>query len=394
MTVYIVAAKRTAIGKAKRGVFAHTRPDEMLADLMRQTIVDCKIVADNIDDVVIGCAFPEAEQGQNIARIATLIAGLPSTVPGLTLNRYCSSGLNAIAVAANAIAAGSMNLVVAGGVESMSLIPMGGNDWSVSPRIFDNDQNMGIAFGMGITAEIVSKQWNITRSAQDQFALSSNQKAVAAIANNSFLSQIVPLEITRPAPDLKINKIVDNKIVVRVDECPRADTNLNALAKLQSAFANNGKVTAGNSSQMSDGASVLILASESYIKQHDLKPLAKFLGFTVVGLDPKIMGVGPITAIPKILQQTGLKLNDISVIELNEAFAAQSLAVIDTLGLDINKVNPLGGAIAMGHPLGATGAILSTKLIHHLHSIGGKYGLVSMCVGAGMGAAGIFEACL
>lgn len=389
--VYVVAAKRTAIGKAKKGGFAKKRPDELLAKLIKNTVEESKIDANDIADVVMGCAFPEAEQGQNIARIALLLAGLPNSIPGLTINRYCSSGLNSIAIAANMISTGQADVVVAGGIESMSLIPMGGNDWSVSPEVFKNN-DVAIAFGMGITAENVAKQWNISREEQDQFALESNMRAVNAIKNGFFKDEIYPVEVVHGIPDEKSGKIIEKKVIIDTDEGPRADTSLEALASLKPAFAAKGSVTAGNSSQMSDGAGCLVLVSEEYLKQHNLTPIAKFLGFSVAGVPPEIMGIGPLKAIPSVLKQTNLKVEDIDWIELNEAFAAQSLAVINDLKLDKSKVNPCGGAISMGHPLGATGAVLSAKIIHGLRRTGKKYGMVTMCIGTGMGAAGIFEA--
>lgn len=389
--IYIIAAKRTAIGKAKKGGFASKRPDEILAKLLKETVKAAKVDAKDIADVVMGCAFPEAEQGQNIARIASLLAGLPDTVPGITINRYCSSGLNSIAIAANMIANNQADVVVAGGIESMSLIPMGGNDWSISPKVFTNN-DVAISYGMGITAEIVANKWQISRDEQDQFALESNKKAVMAITNGVFKDEIVPIEVIEKCVDNQTNTIKEKIKVVDMDEGPRDDTSLDALLKLKPAFSKDGSVTAGNSSQMSDGAGCLVLVSEEYLKKHQLVPIAKFLGFSVKGVAPEIMGIGPIEAIPAVLNQVNLKLNDIDWIELNEAFAAQSLAVIKDLKLDVNKVNPYGGAIAMGHPLGATGAILATKMIHGLRRNKKKYGIVSMCIGTGMGAAGVIEA--
>ena len=390
--VYIIEAKRSAVTKAHKGGFAKLRPDELLAKIIQETVKSAKINPADIDDVVIGCAFPEGEQGLNIARVSAVLAGLPNSVPGVTLNRYCSSGLNAIAIAANAIRSGECDVVLAGGIESMSMIPMGGNHLSLSPAIFTKDENIGIAYGMGITAENVAKEWHISREAQDAFALQSNQKAVDAIKNGYFKEQILPITVEHSLADEVENKIIKKNVIVDTDEGPYANTNMEALAKLKPAFAFGGSVTAGNSSQMSDGASVLVLVSEDYLKKHNLKPIAKFLEFAVVGVDPKIMGIGPIKAIPKVLEKSNLALNEIDWIELNEAFAAQSLAVIETLELDKMKVNPYGGAIALGHPLGATGAILATKLIHGLRQNSKKYGIVTMCIGNGMGAAGAFEA--
>lgn len=389
--VYIVAAQRSALTKAKKGGLAKTRPDELLAHIIKETVAIAKINPSDIGDVIIGCAFPEAEQGLNVARVASLLAGLPDSVPGMTINRYCSSGLNAIAIAANAIANGDYEVAVAGGVESMSLIPMGGNNFSISPEVFTKDQNVAIAFGMGITAENVAKQWQINRLDQDDFALQSNQRAAMATQNGYFKDQIIPLGVVHHFPDEAEHKIVDNKVIVDIDDGIRADTTIDALTNLRPAFAHNGSVTAGNSSQMSDGAAAVILVSEEYLNKHNLKPLGRFISFAVAGVPPQIMGIGPIHAIPLALKRANLTLQDIDWIELNEAFAAQSLAVIRDLGLDRARVNPYGGAIAMGHPLGATGAILTTKLLHGLKRTGGRYGIVTMCIGAGMGAAGVFE---
>ncbi len=389
--VYIIAAQRAAVGKAKKGGFAKLRPDELLAKVIMTTVKTAQINPLDIEDVIMGCAFPEAEQGLNVARVASLLADLPESVPGFTLNRYCSSGLNSIAAAANCIAQGEMHVIVAGGVESMSLVPMGGNDWSVSPEVFKKDGHVAIAYGMGITAENVAKEWNITREEQDEFALESHKKAINAINNKLFAEEIIPIEVIHRLPDEKSHQIIEKKIIIDTDEGPRSDTTLEALAKLKPAFAVKGSVTAGNSSQMSDGAAALVLVSEEYLKKHNLKPLGRFLGFSVAGVPPRIMGIGPIKAIPKVLQQVGINLEQIDWIELNEAFAAQSLAVINELKLDKNKVNPYGGAIAIGHPLGATGAILSTKILHALRRNNKKYGMVTMCIGTGMGAAGIFE---
>ncbi len=390
--VYIVAAQRSALTKAKKGGFSKTRPDDLLAEILKKTVAISKVDPKDIGDVIIGCAFPEAEQGTNIARVASLLAGLPDSVPGLTVNRYCSSGLNSIAIAANSIANGDYEVAVAGGVESMSMIPMGGNDWSVSPEVFKKDENLAIAFGMGITAENVANEWKISREAQDTFATNSNQKAANATTNGYFKNEIIPVEVTHHLPDLKTNKIIEKKLVVDTDDGIRSDTTVDTLAKLRPAFAAKGSVTAGNSSQMTDGAAAVVLVSEDYLKKHNLKPIGRFLSFAVAGVPARIMGIGPVKAVPLALKQAGLSLKDIDWIELNEAFAAQGLAVIHDLGLDTSIVNPTGGAIAMGHPLGATGAVLTTKLLHGLKRTGKRYGLVTMCIGTGMGAAGVFEA--
>lgn len=391
-SVYIVEAKRSAIGKAKKGGFAKTRPDELLAKIIKETVASSKVNPKDIEDVIIGCSFPEAQQGLNVARISALLADLPNSVPGITINRYCSSGLNSIAFAANLIATGQCEVVLAGGIESMSLIPMGGNDLSFSPEVFSRDEHVAIAYGMGITAENVANDWKVSREAQDAFALESHKRAVDAISKGYFKQEIIPVEVIHRVADEATGKIIEKKFIVDTDEGPRADTTVEALAKLKPVFATNGSVTAGNSSQMSDGAACLVLVSEEYLKAHNLKAIGKFLGFAVCGVDPRIMGIGPIKAIPKVLEQTGLTMDQIDWIELNEAFAAQSLAVIHDLKLDPSKVNPCGGAISMGHPLGATGAILSAKTLHALKRTKKKYGMVTMCIGTGMGAAGIFEA--
>ncbi len=391
--VYIVAAKRSAVTKGKRGGFAKKRPDDLLADILRVTVKESGINPEDIGDVVIGCAMPEGEQGMNVARISTLLAGLPDSVPAFTINRYCSSGLQSIAIAANEIARGNMEVAIAGGIESMSMIPFGGHNISFSSEIFTKDENVAIAYGMGITAENVAKDWNISREQQDEFALKSHQKALSAIENGYLKDEIVPVEVHHRKPDEAKDKIIDHKKVIQQDEGARADTSLEALAKLKPVFAEGGSVTAGNSSQVSDGAAAVVLVSESYLKKHNLKPLGKFLGFAVAGVPARIMGIGPIKAIPKVLEQTNLTLENIDWIELNEAFAAQSLAVMNELKLDEAKVNPCGGAIALGHPLGATGAVLTVKALHGLRRTGKKYGMITMCIGTGMGAAGIIEAC-
>ncbi|MBX9598764.1 MAG: acetyl-CoA C-acyltransferase [Burkholderiales bacterium] len=391
--VYIVAAKRSALTKAKKGSFANTRPDDLLAQLMQKTVASSGVMPEDIGDVIIGCAFPEAEQGLNVARVAAQLAGLPDSVPGMTINRYCSSGLNAIAIAANRIQTGEIEVAIAGGVESMSMIPMGGNDFSVSPAVFQNDKHIGLAYGMGITAEKVAEQWQVSRQAQDEFATASNRKADAAQKAGFFAEEITPIEISRKKANEKSGEIISTTKIVDSDEGIRADTTPEGLAKLKPAFAAAGSVTPGNSSQMTDGAGVLVLVSGEYLKQHGLKALGKFHGFAVSGVAAEIMGIGPIKAIPQLIKQQNLTLKDIDWIELNEAFAAQSLAVINELDLDSGKVNPYGGAIALGHPLGATGAVLAVRVLHGLRRTQKKYGIVSMCIGAGMGAAGLFEVC-
>lgn len=391
--VYIVAAKRSAVTKGKKGGFAKKRPDELLADVLRKTVAESNINPNDIGDIVVGCAMPEAEQGLNVARISSLLAGLPNTVPAFTINRYCSSGLQSIAIAANEIAQGNMDVAIGAGIESMSMIPFGGNKMSFSKEIFEKDENVAIAYGMGITAENVAKDWNISRQDQDAFALNSHKKAVNAIENDYFKDEILPINVDHRKPDEQSGEIINHNKTITTDEGARKDTTAEALAKLKPAFANGGSVTAGNSSQVSDGAGAVILVSEKYLKEHNLKPLGKFLGFSVAGVDPRIMGIGPVAAIPKILKQTDLTIDDIDWIELNEAFAAQSLAVIHDLKLNPEKVNPCGGAIALGHPLGATGTILTVKALHGLRRTGKKYAMITMCIGTGMGAAGIIEAC-
>jgi acetyl-CoA acyltransferase len=346
-----------------------------------------------IEDLICGCAMPEGQQGLNVARTAVVLAGLPTSVGGMTVNRFCASGLSAIQMAADRIRVGEAEVMIAAGVESMSMVPMGGNSPSLSPALFARDENVGIAYGMGLTAEKVATQWKISRQAQDEFALQSHQRALAAQAAGYFAAEITPIEVTDRSPNLVSGEVIEKKRVVNLDEGARADTSLEGLAKLKPPFAARGSVTAGNSSQTSDGAGALILASEKAVKLFGLKPLARFVSFAAKGVPPEIMGIGPIEAIPAALRYAGLKQDDIDWIELNEAFAAQSLAVINTLALNPSKVNPMGGAIALGHPLGATGAIRAATLVHALQRKQLKYGMVSMCIGMGQGAAGIFERC-
>ena len=392
---YIVAATRTPVGKAPRGVFRHTRPDDLLAHVIRQVIAQAPgIDPALIGDAIIGCAMPEAEQGMNIARIGVLLAGLPDAVPGVTVNRFCSSGLQAVAMAADRIRLGEAELMLAGGTESMSAVPMMGNKVAMNPSIFSNE-HVGIAYGMGITAENVAKQWKISREAQDRFAAASHDKALAAIAAGEFKDEISPYALNNHFPDLASGRIIEDSRLVDTDEGPRAGSSAEVLGKLRTVFRNGqfgGSVTAGNASQTSDGAAAILLASESAIKRYNLQPLARFVGYAVAGVPPEIMGIGPKEAIPRVLKQVGLNQDQLDWIELNEAFAAQSLAVIQDLGLDPGKVNPLGGAIALGHPLGATGAIRTATLVHGLRRRKQKYGMVTMCIGTGMGAAGVFEA--
>ncbi len=390
---YIVAATRTPVGKAPRGMFRNTRPDDLLAHVLKSVLAQApSLEAASIGDVIVGCAMPEAEQGMNVARIALLLAGLPNTVSGMTINRFCSSGVQAVALAADRIRLGEAEVMIAAGVESMSMVPMMGNKIAFNPAIFENNEHLGIAYGMGLTAEKVAERWKVTREAQDVFALQSHQRAIAAFNNGEFKDEISPYHITDHVPDMHTREVKIKTRDVVQDEGPRGDTTIEALAKLKTVFAQRGSVTAGNSSQMSDGAGAVLLCSESALKRYNLTPIGKFLGFSVAGVPPEIMGIGPKEAIPRVLKQVGLSLQDMGWIELNEAFAAQSLAVIGDLGLDPARVNPLGGAIALGHPLGATGAIRTATLLHGLRRRKQKYGMVTMCIGTGMGAAGIFEA--
>jgi acetyl-CoA acyltransferase len=389
---YIVAAVRTPVGKAPRGMFRNVRPDDMLAHVLRGAMAQVPgLDPHDIGDVIVGCAMPEAEQGMNVARIGVLLAGLPDTVPAMTINRFCSSGVQAVALAADRIRTGDDDVVIAAGTESMSMVPMMGNKIALNDAVFANNENVAIAYGMGITAENVAKQWKVSREDQDAFAVSSHQKAAKAIAGGGFKDEILAYEIETATPELATGRINVKKRFADTDEGPRPDSTAEALAKLKTAFAAKGSVTAGNSSQMSDGAGAVILMSEKALKKYGVKPLARFAGFAVAGVPPQIMGIGPIKAIPKVLKMTGIKQEDLDWIELNEAFAAQALAVIRDLGLDPAKVNPQGGAIALGHPLGATGAIRTATLLHGLKRTKGKYGMVTMCIGTGMGAAGLFE---
>ncbi len=389
---YIVAATRTPIGKAPKGSFRNVRPDDLLVAAMQSALKQVpNLDPAAIEDAIIGCAMPEAEQGLNVARVAVLLAGLPPSVGGMTINRFCSSGLNAVAIAADRIRVGEADVMIAGGTESMSMVPMTGNKPSFNTRIFERDENVGIAYGMGMTAEKVAAQWKVTREMQDEFAYQSHMKAIAAQKAGEFADEITPIDVVEKFPNLGSREVDVRTRKVALDEGPRADTSLEALAKLKPVFAAKGSVTAGNSSQTSDGAGCLILASERAVKQFNLTPLARFVSFAIRGVPPEIMGIGPKEAIPVALKLAGLKQDDMDWIELNEAFAAQALAVIHDLGLDRAKVNPMGGAIALGHPLGATGAIRSATVVHALRRRQLKYGMVTMCVGTGMGAAGIFE---
>ncbi|MBA2352578.1 MAG: acetyl-CoA C-acyltransferase [Burkholderiales bacterium] len=389
---YIVGAVRTPVGKAPRGMFRQVRPDDMLAHVIRSVLARAPgLDPAAIDDVIVGCAMPEGEQGLNVARIGLLLAGLPNTVAGMTINRFCSSGLQAVAIAADRIRLGEADVMIAAGTESMSMVPMTGNKPSFNPAIFADD-NVGIAYGMGITAENVARRWNISREAQDEFAAQSHGKALLAIEHGGFSDEIAPYEVAASVPDLDTYGVRIVRKAADTDEGPRSGTTTETLAKLKPVFAANGSVTAGNSSQMSDGAGAVLLMSAAALQRFGLRPIGRFLAFAVAGVPPEIMGIGPVKAIPKALRQAGLKQEDIDSIELNEAFAAQSLAVINDLQLDPVKINPCGGAIALGHPLGATGAIRTATLLHGLRRRKQRYGMVTMCVGTGMGAAGVFEA--
>jgi acetyl-CoA acyltransferase len=388
---YIVSAIRTPIGKAPRGVFRHTRPDDLLVHTLKAALAQVPTLDPaTIEDAIVGCAFPEAEQGLNVARMAVLLAGLPKTVGGVTVNRYCASGLTAIAMAADRIRTGEADVMIAAGVESMSVVPLMGYHPSFNTGIF-HDENIGMAYGMGLTAEKVAQQWKISREAQDAFAVESHRRAAAAIENGERAEEITPVEVIEKFPNLATGEIDIKTRTITQDEGLRADTTMEGLAKLKPVFAAKGSVTAGNSSQTSDGAGALILVSEKILKQFNLTPLARFMSFSIRGVPPEIMGIGPKEAIPVALKHAGLTQDQLDWIELNEAFAAQALAVCNDLGLDAAKVNPLGGAIALGHPLGATGAIRAATVIHGLRRRNLKYGMLSMCVGTGMGAAGIFE---
>jgi len=388
---YIVAARRTAVGKAPRGVFRNTRPDDLLAHAIRGMLADVpSLDLKQIEDAIIGCAMPEAEQGMNVARIAVLLAGLPDTVSAMTINRFCSSGLQAVATAADRIRLGEADLMLAGGTESMSMVPMMGFRPSINPDVFA-DENVAIAYGMGITAERVAERWKVSRADQDAFAYASHQKAIAATSSGEFRDEILPYTLEDRYPNLAKRDVKPDARTIDADEGPRADTTPEALGALKAVFRAGGSVTAGNSSQMSDGAGAVLLASEKAIREHGLTPLARFVSFAVAGVPPDIMGIGPIAAIPKALALGNVRRDDLDWIELNEAFAAQALAVIRDVGLDPARVNPLGGAIALGHPLGATGAVRTATIVHGLRRRQQRYGMVTMCIGTGMGAAGVFE---
>jgi len=389
---YIVAATRTPIGKSHKGYLRNMRPDDLLATTMKAVLAQAPgLDPQAIEDVVCGCAIPEAQQGLNVARISAVLAGLPVGVGGVTVNRFCASGLTALQMAADRIRVGEADVMIAAGVESMSMVPMMGNSPSLSPSIFEREGDVGIAYGMGLTAEKVAQRWKVSRDAQDAFALQSHQRALAAQQAGDFTAEITPITVTDRGVDIARGEAVSSSRTVSLDEGPRTDTSIEGLAKLRTVFAARGSVTAGNSSQTSDGAGALLVVSEAALKRFNLTPLARFVSYASKGVPPVIMGIGPIEAIPVALRNAGLSLQDMDWIELNEAFAAQSLAVMEQLGMDPAKVNPMGGAIALGHPLGATGAIRAATVVHALQRNKLKYGMVTMCVGMGQGAAGILE---
>jgi acetyl-CoA acyltransferase len=389
---YVVAATRTPVGK-NRGALRNARPDDMLAHVLRAAVEQVPSLDPAlIGDVIVGCAIPEAEQGMNIARIGVLLAGLPDSVTGMTINRFCSSGLQAVAMAADRIRLGEADVMIGAGTETMSMMPqMMGNKISANPAFFAKQENIAIGYGMGLTAERVAAKWKVSREDQDAFALASHQKAVAAINTGKFTGEISPYSVRTHMPDGRNGAVKVSEKVMNADEGPRSDISAESLAKLRPVFAAGGSVTAGNASQMSDGAGAAVLVSERILKDFNLEPLARFVSYSVAGVPAEIMGIGPIEAIPKALKLAGIKQDDLDWIELNEAFAAQALACTRTLGLDPGKVNPLGGAIALGHPLGATGAIRTATLMSAMQREKLRYGMISMCIGTGMGAAGIFE---
>ena len=386
---YIVKAIRTPVGKY-RGVLSKTRPDDLLAHVLTAVTADAPEVRDHIEDVIVGCAMPEGEQGMNVARIGALLAGFPDNAPGVTINRFCSSGSQAVAMAADRIRVGEADVMIAAGTESMSMVPMMGNKVSINPNVFTDD-NVAIAYGMGITAEKVAEKWQVSREDQDAFAVESHRRAIAATADGLFTNEIAPYELTQSYLNEAELTVEKKSSLISHDEGPREST-VEALARLRTVFQADGSVTAANSSQMSDGAGAVLLVSEEALKKYSLEPIGRFVTSAVAGVAPEYMGIGPKEAIPMCLKRAGLKQGQLDWIELNEAFAAQALAVIRELDLDIEKINPNGGAIALGHPLGATGAIRTATLMNGLHQASGKYGMVTMCIGTGMGFAMIVEA--
>lgn len=385
---YIVKAMRTPVGKY-RGVFSQTRPDDLLAHVLQAVTAEAPALVPDIEDVIVGCAMPEAEQGMNIARIALLLAGFPDNVPGVTINRFCSSGSQAVAMAADRIRLGEADVIVAAGTESMSMVPMMGNKVSLNPKVFTED-NVAIAYGMGITAEKVAQKWQVSRADQDLFAVESHRRAIEATERGLFVDEIAPYTVTQSQLNEAEMAVEQNSFVVSQDEGPRASTP-EVLAKLRTVFQADGSVTAANSSQMSDGAGAVLLVSEAALKKYNLEPIGRFVTSAVAGVAPEYMGIGPKEAIPMCLQRAGLQQDQLDWIELNEAFAAQSLAVMRELNLDPERVNPHGGAIALGHPLGATGAIRTASMMNGLRQTQGRYGMVTMCIGTGMGFAMIIE---
>ena len=390
---YIVSAVRTPVARAFKGGFRNVRPDDLLAHALKTALAEVPdLDPARVEDVIVGCAMPEAEQGMNVARIGALLAGLPDNVPGVTVNRFCSSGLQTIAMAADRIRLGEADVMIAAGTETMTMVPMMGHKVAMNPKVFDDNENVAIAYGMGITAEKVAQQWNVSREDQDAFAYRSHQKAIAAIDGGEF-TEIRPYTVTSRVPDPKTGQVREIETVIDTDEGPRRDTSPEALGKLRTVFDARGSVTAATSSQMSDGAGALVLVSERVLKELNLKPLAVFRGFSVAGVPAEIMGIGPIKAIPKVFKQTGISQQELDWIELNEAFAAQALAVTRDLGLadDAEHVNPNGGAIALGHPLGMSGARLVTTALNELERRQGRYALCTMCIGVGQGIALIIE---
>ncbi len=390
--VVVALAVRTPVGKAPRGTLRQTRPDDLGAAVVREILARApRLAPERIGDVIMGCAMPEGEQGMNIGRNIALLAGLPDSVPGMTVNRFCSSGLETINIGAGQILSGQSDVVVAGGAESMSMVPLGGSRYLPNPRMIVEDPDTFI--GMGLTAERLAEMEKIDRETQDRFSWNSHQKAVGALESDRFAAETIPV-LTRLTTTAANGKPVDREVRFERDEGPRADTTVEVLGKLRPAFKAGGTVTAGNSSQMSDGAAAVLLTTPEIADELQLEPLARFRGYAVAGVAPEIMGIGPVRAVPKVLERAGLRLDEIDVIELNEAFAAQSLAVLKHLGIaaDDDRLNPNGGAIALGHPLGCTGAKLTATALHELKRRGGRYAMVTMCIGTGMGAAGLFEA--
>jgi len=387
--IVIVAAKRTACGKANKGSLRFTRPDTLMGEVIKDLLSEASAVKpDQIDDVYVGCAFPEASQGLNVARQCAILGGLPDTVPGVTINRFCSSGLQTIAMAAERIMAGGADIIIAGGTESMSLVPMGGLSFQPNPQLAENYPEIYIS--MGLTAENVAKKYGVNREDQDRFAKNSHDKAIKAWEEGYFVEQITPIQVVHKYVTAD-GDIEEKTFEFKKDEGPREGSTMEALAGLRAVFKVGGTVTAGNASQMNDAASGLLVMSREKADELGLKPMARYHGFAVAGVAPEVMGIGPVEAIPKVLQQCGLKIEDMDLVELNEAFAAQALAVIREVGIDPEKVNINGGAIAMGHPLGCTGAKLTTQILHDLKRLNKRFGMVTMCIGGGMGAAGIFE---